>query len=91
MDAAVDGHEQVLDMLEPRVDEARLAEYKAEIADRLAGRKAVERAEVVAIIPEKSDNPLTMSLNEWAAAAYPIVQAHLDAARVLKIAIDKRH
>jgi putative membrane protein len=90
MDAAVDGHEQVLDMLEPRVDEARLAEYKAEIADRLAGRKAVERAEVVAIIPEKSDNPLTMSLNEWAAATYPIVRAHLDAARLLKIAVDKR-
>jgi putative membrane protein len=90
MDAAIDGHEQVLDMLEPRVDEARLAEYKAEIADRLAGRKAVERAEVVAIIPEKSDNPLTMSLNEWAAATYPIVRAHLDAATVLKIAVDKQ-
>jgi putative membrane protein len=90
MDAMVDEHEDALDTLESRVDETKLAEYKAEIADRLAGRKAVERAEVVAIIPEKSDNPLTMSLNEWAAATYPIVRAHLDAARVLKIAVDKR-
>jgi putative membrane protein len=90
MDAMVDEHEDVLDALEPRVDETKLAEYKAELADRLAGKKAVERAEVVAVIPEKSDNPLTMSLNEWAATTYPIVRAHLDAARVLKIAIDKR-
>jgi putative membrane protein len=90
MDAMVDEHEDVLDALDGRVDEAKLAEYKAEMADRLAGRTAVEHAAVVAIIPEKSDNPLTMRLNEWAAAAYPIVRAHLDAARVLKIAVDKR-
>ena len=90
MDAAVDGHEDTVQMLEPRVDEANLAAYKTEIADRIAGRKAVERGMVVAIIPEKSDNPLTMKLNEWAATAYPIVRAHLDAARVLKIAVDKR-
>jgi putative membrane protein len=90
MDAMVDEHEDVLDTLDGRVDEAKLAEYKAEMADRLAGKKTVEQAVVVAILPEKSDNPLTMSLNEWAAAAYPIVRAHLDAARVLKIAVDKR-
>ena len=90
MDEVVDAHEDVLDELDPRVDEAKLAEYKAEIEDRLAGRKAVERAEVVALIPEKSDSMVTMSLNQWAATAYPIVRAHLDAARVLKIAVDKR-
>ena len=50
----------------------------------------IENAQVVAIVPEKSDNPVTMKLNEWAAATYPIVRAHLDAARVLKIAVDKR-
>jgi putative membrane protein len=90
VDAMVDGHEDILDELEDRVDEARLAEWKAEMADRVAGKKVVERAEVLAILPEKSDNPVTMSLNEWAAAAYPIVRAHLDAAKVLKIAVDKR-
>jgi predicted outer membrane protein len=90
MDAAVDAHEDTLEMLEPRVDEANLAAYKTEIADRIAGRKTVEQGKVVAIIPEKSDNPSTMKLNEWAATAYPIVRAHLDAARLLKIAVDKR-
>jgi putative membrane protein len=90
MDEVVDAHENVLDELEPRVDEAKLAEYKAKIEDRLAGRKAVERAEVATVIPEKSDNVVTMSLNEWTATVYPIVRAHLDAARLLKIAVDKR-
>jgi putative membrane protein len=90
MDAMIDEHEDMLDELEERVDEEKLAEYKAEIADRLAGKKAVERAEVVAVLPEQSDNVVTMSLNEWAATAYPTVRAHVDAARLLKIAVDKR-
>jgi hypothetical protein len=29
------------------------------------------------------------AINEWAAATLPVVQAHLDAARVLKVALDK--
>ena len=90
MDEVVDAHEDVLDALESRVDEATLAEYKAEMEDRLAGKKTIQNAQVVAIIPEKSDNVVTMGLNEWAAATYPIVRSHLDAARVLKIAVDKR-
>ena len=90
MDAVVDAHEDVLDDLESRVDEATLAEYKAEMDDRLAGKKTIQNAQVVAIIPEKSDNAVTMGLNEWAAATYPLVRSHLDAARVLKIAVDKR-
>jgi putative membrane protein len=90
MDAMVDEHEQMVDALDDRVDETRLAEYKAEIADRLARTKGFERAEVVGVLPEKSDNVVTMSLNEWAANAYPIVRTHLEAARALKIAVDKR-
>ena len=43
----------------------------------------VERAKATAIRPEKSDDIVTMSLNEWAAEAYPVVQAHLEAAKVL--------
>ena len=73
MDAMVDEHEDVLDALEPRVDEKTLAEYKAEMDDRLSGKKQIELSQVVAINPEKSDNPVTTSLNEWAAATYPIV------------------
>jgi putative membrane protein len=90
MDAMVDEHEDAADTLEPRLDERRLADYKAELADRVTGKKSIERAEVVAVIPEKSDNPLTMSLNQWAAATYPIVRAHLEAAKVLKTAVDAR-
>jgi putative membrane protein len=90
IETMIDEHEEMLDELEDRVDEARLAEYKAEIADRLAGKKVVEHAEVVAVLPEKSDNVVTMSLNEWAATAYPTVRAHVDGARLLKIAVDKR-
>jgi predicted outer membrane protein len=90
MDAMVDEHEDVLDALESRVDEKTLAEYKAEIDDRVAGRKTVEVGATIAILPEKSDNPVTMRLNEWAAATYPVVRSHLDAAKVLKVAVDKR-
>jgi putative membrane protein len=90
MDTMIDEHEDVLDDLDDRVDEKTLAEYKAQIDDRVAGKTAVERAQVVAILPEKSDNAVTLSLNEWAAATYPTVRAHLDAARVLKTAVDKR-
>ena len=90
MDAMVDEHENTLDSLDSRVEEKTLAEYKAQMDDRVSGKKAVEQAQVVALIPEKSDNRVTMSLNEWAAATYPIVRAHLDAARVLKTAVDKR-
>ena len=89
MDAMVDEHEDILDELEPRVDEKTLAEYKAEMDDRVTGKKAVEQSQLVAIIPEKSDNPVTMSLNEWAAEAYPVVQAHLQAARVLDKALKR--
>jgi hypothetical protein len=56
----------------------------------VAGNTAIERAQVVAVLPEKSDNVVTFSLNEWAAASDPTVRAHLEAARVLKIAVDKR-
>jgi putative membrane protein len=87
MEAMVDGHKDVADKLESRIDTAKLAEYKAQLADRLAGKKVEERAEVIAVLPEKSDNVVTMAINEWAAQTYPVVQAHLEAARVLDKAL----
>jgi len=36
----------------------------------------------------RNDQP-TFAINESAAATLPVVQAHLDAARLLKIALDK--
>ena len=41
--------------------------------------------------PEKSDNAVTMSINEWAAEAYPTVQAHLEAAKTLDSAAEETH
>lgn len=89
MDAMVDGHQDFADRLESRVDKAKLAEWKAEIADRAAGRRVEERGQTIAILPEKSDNAVTMSLNQWAADTYPTVITHLDAAKVLDTAVKR--
>jgi len=90
MDAIVDGHEEMLDKLESRVDEEKLAEYKTESSDKVAGTKTSERAEAVAVLPEKSDNAATTSLNQWAATTYPDVRTHLEAAKALKTVVDQR-
>lgn len=90
MSAMVDGHEDFVDKLESRIDKNNLAEWKAEMADRLAGKKVVERGQLTAVLPEKSDNPVTMSINQWAADTYPVAQAHLEAAKALDSAVRKR-
>ena len=88
--AMVEGHENFVNKLESRVDKDTVAEWKAEMADRAAGRKAEERGKVVKILPEKSDRPVTMRINEWAAATYPVAQAHLEAAKTLDAALKRR-
>lgn len=89
MDAMVDGHEDVVDKLESRVDKSKLAEWKSQFTDRVAGKKVEERGQVVAVTPEKSDNAVTMSVNQWAADAYPIVYGHLQTAKTLDDAVKK--
>jgi putative membrane protein len=83
MAAMVDGHETVAGKLESRIDKTDLGKWKTEAADRMSGKKVVEKTKAVAVRPEKSDDAATMSLNEWAADAYPVVQAHLERAKVL--------
>jgi putative membrane protein len=90
MDAMVDGHQDVADKLESRVDKAKLQEWKTQMGDRAAGRRVEERGQTIAILPEKSDNPVTMSINQWAADTYPTVIAHLDAAKALDTAVKQR-
>jgi putative membrane protein len=90
MDAMVDGHEDVAGKLESRVDKAKLEEWRAQSADRTAGRKVEEHGQTTAILPEKSDNPVTMSINQWAADTYPTVIAHRDAAKALDNAVKQR-
>ena len=41
-------------------------------------------------LPERSDNQITSAINQWAADAYPTVQAHLTSAKSLKNTTDKR-
>jgi putative membrane protein len=90
MDAMVDGHEDVLDKLGSRVDKASLEEYKASVTDRVTGEKVKAEVDAKAILPEKSDNAITMSINEWAAESYPVVQAHHAAAKALQDSVKKR-
>jgi putative membrane protein len=89
IDAMVDGHKDVLDKLGSRVDKETLDKWKSHSLDQ-AGNKVDTKVEAVTILPEKSDNPVTMSLNEWAAKAYPVVSAHLDAAKKLQDTVKKR-
>ena len=38
----------------------------------------------VQVRPDKSDNEITMKINQWAADTYPVAQKHLDTARTLE-------
>src|SRR5436190_11974172 len=73
IDAMVDGHNDVLDKLGSRVDKETLDKWKSHSRDQ-AGNKVDTKVEAVTILPEKSDDPVTMSLNEWAAKTYPVVR-----------------
>jgi putative membrane protein len=63
MAAMVEGHQDVADKLEPRIDKEK---------------------------PAESDNAVTMVINQWAADAYPVVQAHLEAAKALADTVKRR-
>ena len=83
MKAMVDGHEDVIDKLESRIDKERLTEYKTKNANPATGRKTTEEIKVDTVLPEKSDDRVTMSINQWAADSYPIVWNHLQKAKAL--------
>jgi hypothetical protein len=42
------------------------------------------------VLPEKSDNPNTQAVNQWAADLYPVAYAHLQAAKALRDGVKKR-
>jgi putative membrane protein len=88
--AMVDGHEGDLKKLESRLDQDKLATWKAERIDRALGDKAEQRPAASSVFPEESDNPVTMSVNRWAAESYPVVHAHLQAAKTLDETVRKR-
>ena len=88
IDAMVDGHKDVLDKLESRVDKDKLADWKTQMKDALTAKK--EPASAVVLTPERSDNPITMDINQWAADTYPVVAKHLDKANALNDILKKR-
>ena len=87
--AMVDGHQDVADTLESRIDRERLQTWKTEMADWLSGKK-VDHSNVGTVTPEHSDNAATMAVNQWAADSYPVVQGHLVSAKAMKSGVDKR-
>jgi len=88
--AMVDGHETVLDKLESRTDKAELANWKARRANPATGKKEKVEVDTLTVVPEKSENAATMSINQWAADAYPVVYAHFEAAKDANADLKKR-
>jgi putative membrane protein len=89
-DAMVDGHQAFVDKLESRIDKDTLAAWKSKNVDPATGKETAAKGEAISIVPEKSDNPVTLSLNEWAAATYPTAFAHLQAAKDLQKGVKRR-
>jgi putative membrane protein len=89
MDAMVSGHEEVLDKLGSRVDRTTLSEWKAKQTDPVSGDKVEARAKAVTVRPEKSDDQVTMAVNEWASITHPVAAAHLAAAKALQTAVKR--
>jgi predicted outer membrane protein len=87
-DTMVDAHQAMVDKLESRIDKVTLAKWKESNANPSTGKKA--KADAITVVAEKSDNPVTLALNQWAAETYPVAFAHLQAARDLKKGLERR-
>jgi hypothetical protein len=78
----VDSHKDLVDQLEPRIDKKALDQWKVNGKTTATGGTA-------ALLPDQSDNPTTMRINQFAADIYPTVHAHMEAATALERAIKK--
>jgi putative membrane protein len=90
IDAMIDDHGKLVDKLESRVDKATVSKWKDTQGNAADGTKAKIEMKTDAILPEKSDNPVTRQINAWAAETYPVAYAHLQNAKALKDALKKR-
>lgn len=87
----VDGHQDFVDKLESRIDKKTVDEWKSRTsASADDGTKPEVQGQAVTVLPEKSDNPITAAINQWAADTYPTAQAHLTAAKSLDKNIKRR-
>ena len=91
--AMVEGHQDLGAKLESRLDVQSLADWKTAAAGR-TDTKVMPEPKIamrdVQVRPSKSDNEVTMKINQWAADTYPVAQKHLDTARTLETATNKR-
>ena len=83
-DMMVDGHQAMVDKLESRIDKDTLAAWKTRHVDPASGKKTEAKGEALTVTPEKTDNPVTSGLDQWAAETYPVAFAHLQAARICR-------
>jgi putative membrane protein len=92
-EAMVEGHQDLAAKLESRLDVQSLADWKTAAAGRTRSEALPEpdmAMRDVQVRPNKSDNQVTMMINQWAADTYPVAQKHLDTARTLENATKKR-
>jgi putative membrane protein len=89
-DMMVDGHQDFIDKLESRIDKDTLSKWKAEHVEPATGKKTEAKGEAMTVTAEKSDNPITSRLNQWAADTYPVAFAHLQAAKDLQKGTKRR-
>ena len=91
--AMVEGHQDLAAKLESRLDVQSLADWKTAAAGR-TDSKALPEPKLamrdVQVRPNQSDNQVTRKINQWAADTYPVAQKHLDTARTLEMATNKR-
>lgn len=64
-----------------------MVEGHQNFVDKLKGRV---REEATAVVPEKSNDPISMSINQWAADTYPVAAAHLTSAKAINSALKSR-
>ena len=91
--AMIEGHQDLAAKLESRLDVQSLADWKTAAAGRTDSKALPEPSSAmrdVQVRPNKSDNAVTMKINQWAADTYPVAQKHLDSARTLETATKKR-
>ena len=80
INAMVDGHQDVIDRLQSRVDERDRSATATGKTERNTNVK-----------PEAADNQIEASLNQWAADSLPVVQKHLDRAKAIDDKLDNRN
>ena len=88
----IERHQDLAAKLESRLDVQSLAEWKTAVAARTESKALPDPATTLRdlqVRPNKSDNAVTMMINQWAADTYPGAQKHLDTARALEAVTKK--